>query len=31
MNEQNLIDTNDLITDELISSYLQDNPDFFSA
>jgi uncharacterized protein YigA (DUF484 family) len=29
MNEQNLIDTNDLITDELISSYLQDNPDFF--
>ena len=29
MNEQNIIDTNDLITDELIVSYLQDNPDFF--
>lgn len=29
MNEQNIIDTNDLLTDELIVSYLQDNPEFF--
>ena len=29
MNEQDIIDTNDLLTDELIVSYLQDNPDFF--
>lgn len=29
MNEQNLIDANDLLTDDLIVSYLQDNPDFF--
>lgn len=29
MNKEDLIDTNDLLTDELIVSYLQDNPDFF--
>lgn len=29
MNEQNIIDANDLLTDDLIVSYLQDNPDFF--
>ena len=29
MNEHNAIDTNDILTDEIIVSYLQDNPDFF--
>ncbi|MGJ8691781.1 MAG: DUF484 family protein [Thalassotalea sp.] len=29
MNEQDIIDTNDILTDEIIVSYLQDNPDFF--
>ena len=29
MNEQNIIDANDLLTDDLIVSYLQDHPDFF--